>query len=261
MTDNFDESDITKAIIEYSAKDLIDLASTDVVIVGAGPSGLTASYYLSRKGVKTLVLERRLSLGGGIGGGGMLFHKIVLSDQAKGILNDIGCRYEIYDKKPNLLITSTSELMIKLGSAAIEHGARLLFGISVEDVIYRDNPLRIEGVVIQWSAVQLSGLHVDPLMIKSKAVIDATGHDAEVISVVARKIKDLKIKIQGEKSMFSTKSERIVVEKTGKIIDGLYAAGMAVAAYYNLPRMGPIFSSMLLSGKKIAEIILSDLSK
>jgi len=261
MVNFFDESDITKAIIEYSAKDLVDLANVDVVIVGAGPSGLTAGYYLSKHRLRTLILERRLSLGGGIGGGGMLFHRVVVADYAKEILDEIGCRYEVYDKKPNLLITNTSELMIKLGAAAIDNGSKLLFGISVEDVIYRDSPLRIEGVVTQWSAVQLSGLHVDPLMIKSRAVIDATGHDAEVISVVSRKIKDLGIKVHGEKSMFSTKSEKIVVEKTGKIIDGLYATGMAVAAYYNLPRMGPIFSSMLLSGRKIAEIILSELFK
>ena len=29
-------------------------------------------------GLKTVVFERRLSFGGGIGGGGMLFHKIVV---------------------------------------------------------------------------------------------------------------------------------------------------------------------------------------
>jgi thiamine thiazole synthase len=36
---------------------------------------------------------------------------------------------------------------------------------------------------------------------------------------------------------------------------------MAVAAIYNLPRMGPIFGGMLLSGKKIAEIIYNDIKK
>ncbi len=261
MSVSFDECDITRTIIEYSSKDLVNFSKVDIIIVGAGPSGLTAGYYLAKRGLKTLILERRLSLGGGIGGGGMLFHKIVASVKAREILDEMNCRYEISKENENLIVMDASELLIKLGSAAINSGAKLIFGISVEDVIYRDNPFRIEGVVIQWSAVHLSGLHVDPLMIRAKAVIDATGHDAEVISVVAKKIKDLGISVLGEKSMYSVKSEDLVVERTGKIIEGLYATGMAVAAYYNLPRMGPIFSSMLLSGKKIAEIVISDITR
>jgi thiamine thiazole synthase len=49
------------------------------------------------------------------------------------------------------------------------------------------------------------------------------------------------------------------VEKTGKVMEGLYATGMAVAAVHGLPRMGPIFGSMLLSGRKVAEVVERDL--
>ncbi|MEM2389690.1 MAG: ribose 1,5-bisphosphate isomerase, partial [Ignisphaera sp.] len=62
-----------------------------------------------------------------------------------------------------------------------------------------------------------------------------------------------------EKSAYSELSEKTVVEYTGRVIPGLYVAGMAVAALHGLPRMGPIFSSMLLSGKKIAEVVSKDL--
>jgi thiamine thiazole synthase len=34
---------------------------------------------------------------------------------------------------------------------------------------------------------------------------------------------------------------------------------MAVAAVHGLPRMGPIFGSMLPSGKRVAELIISNL--
>lgn len=136
-----------------------------------------------------------------------------------------------------------------------------MHGIHVEDVIYRDNPLRIEGVVIQWSAVIMSGLHVDPLFIRCKVVLDATGHDAEVLQIIARKIPEAGIVSQGERSAYAEFSEKIVVEKTGKDILGFYVAGMAVATLHGLPRMEPVFSSMLLLGKRVAEIISQDLNK
>jgi len=250
------EQKITETIVKHTMRDWLEHSSVDVVIVGAGPSGLTAAYYLAKKGFKVLVLERRLSFGGGIGGGGMLFHKIVAGMEAREVLDEIGVKYVVDD---DLLVFDSSELMAKLAAAAIDKGAKVIHGVSVEDVIYRENPLRIAGVVIQWSAVFMAGLHVDPLFIYSKAVVDATGHDAEVLSIVSRKVPEAGITLPGEKSAYSEIAEKLVVEKTGRVLPGLYVAGMAVAALYGLPRMGPIFGGMLLSGKRVASIIESDL--
>jgi len=253
-----DEAIISKVIIEESLKFLSEYTDVDVIIVGAGPSGMTAAYYLAKNGVKTLVIERRLSFGGGIGGGGMLLPKIVAARPSDEILREINCSF--YEVRNGIFVMDPAELIAKLASASINAGARFLLGVTVEDVIYRENPLRIEGVVIQWSAITLSGLHVDPIALRSRAVIDATGHDAEVVRIVARKIPEAGLKeIPGEKSMYAPEGERFVFEKTGKILPGLYATGMAVTAVFNGPRMGPIFSSMLLSGRKIAEIVIRDL--
>ena len=43
-----------------------DALESDVLIVGTGPSGMTAAYYLAKAGRKVVVLEKRLSPGGRI---------------------------------------------------------------------------------------------------------------------------------------------------------------------------------------------------
>ncbi len=254
------EERITRLILEHTVRDWLDyILNADVVIVGAGPSGLTAAKYLAEKGYKVVIFERRLGFGGGMGGGGMLFHKVVVEEEAKDILESVGVRLTPAGER--LYIVDAAEMMAKLASSAIDAGARIVHGVVVEDVIFRTNPHRITGVVIQWSAVMLAGLHVDPLFVTSRAVVDATGHEAEVLRIVARKIPELGLKIPGEKSAYSEEGEKLVVEKTGRVIPGLYVTGMAAAALYGTPRMGPIFGGMLLSGKKVAEVIDQDLKQ
>ncbi|MCP8322317.1 MAG: thiazole biosynthesis protein, partial [archaeon] len=216
--------------------------------------GLTASIHLARSGLKTLVLERRLSFGGGIGGGGMSFHKLVIESPADNILREVGCRLEMVED--GVYVADTAAMMAKLAAGAIDAGAKIILGVVVDDLIFRSSPLEIIGAVVQWTSVTMSGLHVDPLPIKSKAVIDCTGHDAEVLAVASRKIPELSITVPGEKSMWAPLAEKLIVENTREVCPGLYVAGMAVAALHQTPRMGPIFGGMLLSGRKVAELIV-----
>lgn len=253
-----DETKISRYIIKYTMEDWMDIVDSDVVIVGAGPSGLTAAYYLAKAGLKTVVFERRLSFGGGIGGGAMQFHKLVIESPADEILKEMKIR--LVQVEDGVYIVDSAEFMAKLATAAIDAGAKVIHGINVDDVIFRENPLRVAGVAIEWTATQMASLHVDPIFISAKAVVDATGHDAEVISVASRKIPELGISIPGEKSAYSSVAEELVVENTGKVAPGLYAAGMAVCEVKGLPRMGPIFGAMVLSGKRVAEEIIKDLS-
>ena len=150
-------------------------------------------------------------------------------------------------------------MLARLAHSAIEAGVRIVLGVTVDDLIYRSNEkgkVKIVGVVTQWSSVIISGLHVDPLAFKAKAVIDCTGHDAEVLSVASRKIPELDLMLPGEKAMWASESEKLIVEKTREVCPGLYVAGMAVAALYQTPRMGPIFGGMLLSGRKVAKLVI-----
>lgn len=255
-----DESELTRTIVRSTLKDWEELSNVDVVVVGAGPSGLTAAKYLADAGLRVLIAERRLSFGGGIGGGGNLLHKVLVESPAEEILRDFNIRYEEVSK--GLYVVDTAELMAKLAVGAINAGAKVIFGLTVEDVIYRDDvkdKIQITGVVVIWSAIPLAGLHIDPLFIKSKAVIDATGHDAEVLSIVSKRLPEAGITVKGHKPAYLSKGEELVVKATGKVLPGLYVAGMAAASLYNYPRMGPIFGGMLISGKKVAEEVIKDL--
>jgi len=130
----------------------------------------------------------------------------------------------------------------------------------VEDVMIRED--RVSGFVINWSAIEIAGLHVDPLTIKAKYCIDATGHSAEICRIVERKVGRLNTpsgKVEEEKSMCAELGEQTVVENTKEVYPGLIVTGMAANAVFGAPRMGPIFGGMLLSGKKAAEIILEKL--
>lgn len=251
------EANITKAIIEHALKDLKEFSEVDVAIVGAGPSGLTAAYYLAGGGFRVMVLERRFSFGGGTGPGGNLLPKVVFQKEVLPILEEFGIRYAVTDY--GLYVANPPEIIAKLATKAIDAGVSVLFGAHVQDLIYRIDPLRVSGVVWVWTPVHEGGYHVDPLFTEAKAVVDATGHGAEVVSIACKKIPELGVTIRGERAAYADLSEKLVSEYAGRVAPGLYVTGMAVASVYGLPRMGPIFGGMMLSGKKIAEIILGEL--
>jgi thiamine thiazole synthase len=108
-------------------------------------------------------------------------------------------------------------------------------------------------------------MHVDPLNIMAKCVIDGTGHDSEMCRTVARK-NGIRLatdtgKVIGERSLDVVAGEEEVVNGTKEIYPGLYVCGMAASAVSGTPRMGPIFGGMLLSGKKVADLIINALKK
>ncbi len=249
-----DEIKITRGIVENSINEFLDNLEIQTAVVGGGPSGLVASKYLAEKGVKVALFERKLSTGGGMWGGGMLFPKIVVEGDAKFILNESGIRVKKYGE---LFVADSIEAVAKLTSKAIDSGVKIFNGISVEDVMIRGN--EITGVVINWSSIEIAQLHVDPLAIRSEFVVDATGHDAEICNIVQKKVGKINTpsgEIKGERSMWAEKSEKMVVENTKEVYPGLFVAGMAANSVFGAPRMGPIFGGMLLSGKRAAELIL-----
>lgn len=77
------EVEITRAIANEWHSVLIDRAQSDVIIIGAGPAGLTASRDLSNMGFKVLVVEQNNYLGGGYWLGGYMMNPVTVRDQHK----------------------------------------------------------------------------------------------------------------------------------------------------------------------------------
>jgi len=78
------EVTIKRAIVDRYFDKFRNNLALDVAIVGGGPLGLVAGYYQSKAGVKTALFERKLSIGGGMWGGGMMYNEIVVQDAAIG---------------------------------------------------------------------------------------------------------------------------------------------------------------------------------
>jgi len=254
-----DDVEVTRKIVERFFREFLEMTSVDVVIAGAGPAGLTSARLLAKAGKKVLIFERKLAPGGGMWGGGMTFPVIVVQPESAHLLTDIGVRLE--DAGDGYFTADSIESVSKLCSAALDAGAKMYNAISVEDVMMRENV--INGVVINWSAVEVAGLHVDPLSIGAKVVVDATGHPSEVCKVAQEKTGRLDTpsgKIEGEKSMWAEVGEQTVVDNTKEVYPGLFVVGMAANAVFGAPRMGPIFGGMLLSGERAANLILEKLS-
>jgi thiazole biosynthesis enzyme len=250
-----DEVIISRAIVESYMKDFMGAMEADVAVAGAGPAGLVTAYYLAKEGIKVIVFERQLRVGGGMPGGGMMFNRIVLQKEGKQMLDEFGVSTKEYQK--GYYVADSLETISTICSKAVKAGTKIFNLISVEDVMVREGD-RITGLVLNWSAVSWSKLHVDPLTVRCKVAVDATGHDAEVCRIVVEKIgPKLKTKtgeVMGEKSMWAERGEKEILKNTREVYPGLVVAGMTANAVFGSPRMGAIFGGMLLSGKKAARV-------
>lgn len=254
-----DEIKISKAIIESYKDKIIESLDVDVAIVGAGPAGMCCGYYLAKAHKKVAIFERKLSVGGGMWGGGMMFNEIVVQEKAKEIMDEFGVKVRLYEK--GYYMADSIESVSTICSKTVKAGVKIFNLISAEDVMIRKN--RICGLVLNWTAVEMAKLHVDPITMAARFVIDATGHAAEVARIVERKsgiaLKTKTGKVAGEGSMWAEVAEDTIVKNSKEVAPGLYVCGMCANAVFGGPRMGPIFGGMLLSGKKIAADLIKKL--
>ncbi|MEM1611434.1 MAG: sulfide-dependent adenosine diphosphate thiazole synthase [Sulfolobales archaeon] len=251
------EAEIATAIVEEFNNLIKEYSRSDVIIVGGGPAGLTAAWKLALRGLKVLIVEQNNYLGGGMWMGGYLMNPVTFRYPANKILDELGIPYKEYRK--GLYVAHGPLAASKLASKALEAGARALTLTVLEDLIVRNG--RVEGVVVNSAPVQGMPRQItclDPIGLEAKVVIDATGHEAAAVRKLASRGL-LKSSVLGP--MWADVSEDLVVERTGEVFPGLVLAGISVAEYHGLPRMGPTFGAMLLSGEKAAEIAYEIVTK
>ncbi|MDX1533476.1 MAG: sulfide-dependent adenosine diphosphate thiazole synthase [Nitrosopumilaceae archaeon] len=244
------EVEITRAIATEFNSVLLDRADSDVIVIGAGPAGLTASRELSNMGFKVLVIEQNNYLGGGYWLGGYMMNPVTVREPAQKVWEELGVPFKKVGD--GLYLTPGPHAVSKLIAGACDAGVKFLNLTKFDDLVLKNG--RVAGIVVNWmpvSALPRNITCVDPVALESKIVIDASGHD----SVAVKRLVDRGlVEWKGMNPMYVDEGEDQVVHKTGEVFPGLVAAGMSVTETHGLARMGPTFGSMLFSGKKAAEI-------
>lgn len=177
-------------------------SEADVVIVGAGPGGSAAAYYLSRYGINVLVLEKATFPRDKVCGDGLtpravseLIRMGIQIPESEGWVRNYGVRaygggHKIEVPWPDLASQpnyGSASARIKLDHKLIQHaeaaGAHLAEGVTVTGALREERSGRVIGVRARRTA---EGARGEEFIVKARYVIDAGGVSARLATSVGR---------------------------------------------------------------------------
>ncbi|SCV99606.1 LAFE_0A06898g1_1 [Lachancea fermentati] len=276
------ESTVSRAMTSRYFKDLDKFAVSDVVIVGAGSSGLSAAYVIAknRPDLKIAIIEANVAPGGGAWLGGQLFSAMIMRKPTHLFLQELDIPYE--DEGDYVVVKHAALFTSTVLSKVLQFpNVKLFNATAVEDLVTRpagNGAVNVAGVVTNWTLVsmahdlqscmdpnviELSGYKDDGSRDPSKkhgVILSTTGHDGPFGAFSAKRIVsiDNNKKLGGMKGLDMNNAEAGVVKHSGSYtgVGSMYFAGMEVAELEGCNRMGPTFGAMAVSGIKAAEEIL-----
>jgi hypothetical protein len=142
----------------------------DVVIAGGGVAGVSAALSAARSGLRTLILENQISLGGLATNGLVNAVAGMIEGNCKEWIDRMESEGNLV-RRPHLPAIDPEKAKFTLENMLLDAGARILYGTYVIDAVVENN--RIKELICHTKSGKIA--------VSAKIMIDATG-DADVAS-------------------------------------------------------------------------------
>ncbi len=142
--------------------------NTDVLVVGGGVAGVSAALTSARNGLRTMLIESQISLGGLATNGYVTGIAGMIEGNCKEWLDRLNAEGNLYNR-PHTSSIDPEKGKLMLENMLLEAGARILYGVYATDAVLENNS--IKGVICHSKSGRIE--------IAARIVIDATG-DADI---------------------------------------------------------------------------------